>query len=44
MVQMDAQTRAEAANAIGAFASGGGTAIGAWLDLAGRAVRLGARR
>ena len=35
LVQMGAETRAEAATAIRAFASGGGTAIGAWLNLAG---------
>ena len=35
LVQMGARTRAEAATAIRAFVSGGGTAIGAWLNLAG---------
>ncbi len=35
MVKMEDRTRAEAATAIRAFASGGGTAIGAWLNLAG---------
>lgn len=35
MVRMDARTRAEAATAIGALRSGGGTVISTWLDLAG---------
>lgn len=36
MVRMSPQTRAEAARAIGQLTSGGGTAIGTWLDLAGQ--------
>jgi len=35
LVQMGPRTRAEASTAIRAFVSGGGTAIGAWLNLAG---------
>jgi hypothetical protein len=35
MVRMDARTRAEAATAIRALRSGGGTVISTWLDLAG---------
>ncbi len=36
MVQMSASTRAEASTAISQLQSGGGTAIGTWLDLAGQ--------
>jgi hypothetical protein len=36
MVRMSATTRAEASRAIAALTSGGGTAIGTWLDLAGQ--------
>lgn len=35
LVRMDARTRAEAGRAIAALRSGGGTAMGTWLDLAG---------
>jgi hypothetical protein len=35
MVQMDASTRSQASEAIGAFVGSGGTAISTWLDLAG---------
>jgi VWA domain-containing protein len=34
MVQMDASTRSQASEAIGAFVGSGGTAISTWLDLA----------
>ena len=36
MVRMSAQTRQEASRAIAQLTSGGGTAIGTWLDLAGQ--------
>jgi hypothetical protein len=36
MVRMSPQTRAEAARAIAQLTSGGGTAIGTWLDLTGQ--------
>lgn len=36
MVRMNPQTRQEAARAIAMLTSGGGTAIGTWLDLAGK--------
>ena len=35
MVRMDASTRSQASEAIGAFVGSGGTAISTWLDLAG---------